>query len=278
MRHSWLAILALVTVFSCSPSGPGADLILRGGRIYTVDPQNPWAEAVAIREERLSAVGSDADMDRFIGRETVVVELDGKLALPGLIDSHIHFLDGSLLLERVQLDEARSLEEMKEIVRLYAEANPDLPWIVGHGWNYTFVDGGRLPTRQDLDEIVPDRPVFLTAYDGHTAWVNSKALEVAGVDRESEPEGPGEIVRDPTTGEPTGALKEEGAMQLVRRSIPRPSRDELLTALRNGMAYAHRFGITSIQTPLESPPKETLRAIWIRTPSISTKSSIEEES
>jgi predicted amidohydrolase YtcJ len=257
MKQPWLVFSLLGSLVSCWPTGPKADLVLRGGRVYTVNGQAPWAEAVAIRNETLLAVGSDVEMDRFIGRGTVVVELGGRLVLPGFIDSHIHFLNGSLLLEQVQLNEAQDLEEMKAIVRIYAEAHPDLAWIVGMGWIYTHIDGGhRLPTRQDLDDVVPDRPVFLLAYDGHTAWVNSKALESAGIDRDSEPEGYGEIVKDPRTGQPIGTLKEEGAIQLVRRVIPRPSRNALLEALRNGMAYAHRFGITSIQTATGIPAEE----------------------
>ncbi len=257
MKRPWLLLPPLCLIVSCWPSGPKADLVLRGGRVYTVNSEAPWAEAVAIRKESLLAVGSDVEMDRFIGRETVVVELGGRLVLPGFIDGHIHFLNGSLLLEQVQLNEAQDLEEMKEIVRIYAQAHPDLPWIVGMGWIYTHIDGGhRLPTRQDLDDVVPERPVFLLAYDGHTGWVNSKALESAGIDRDSEPEGYGEIVKDPRTGQPTGTLKEEGAIQLVRRVIPRPSRGALLEALRNGMAYAHRFGITSMHTATGIPAEE----------------------
>ena len=250
MRWSWVTLLAWVGLHSCScnSSGPSADLILRGGRIYTVNREQPWAEAVAIRGDRFVAVGNSQDLDQMLDDDTVVIELDRRLVLPGIIDSHIHFLEGSLLLDRVQLDEATSLEEMKDIVRLFAEANPEASWIVGHGWYYSYVDGGRLPTRQDLDEVVADRPVFLVAYDGHTAWVNSKALAVAGLDRQSKPLGPGEIVRDAETGEPSGALKEEGAIALVRRVIPRPAREELLDGLRKGIAYAHRFGVTSIHT------------------------------
>ena len=255
MRWSWLTLLAFGGVHACS-SGPSADLILRGGRIYTVDREQPWAEAVAIRGDEFIAVGRSQEMDRLIGGDTVVVELDGRLVLPGIIDSHIHFLEGSLLLDHVQLAEATSLEEMKDIVRLFAEANPNAPWIIGHGWNYTNVDEGRLPTRDDLDDVAPARPVFLMAYDGHTAWVNSKALAAAGIDSQSKPLGPGEIVRDPETGQATGALKEKGAIQLVRRVIPRPTREQLLATLRKGIAYAHRFGVTSIHSAGGIPAEE----------------------
>ncbi|MGH9462542.1 MAG: amidohydrolase, partial [Vicinamibacteria bacterium] len=250
-------LLLLLALASCEPSAPFASLVLRGGRIYTMDSAIPWAEATAVRERTFQAVGSDTDMDRFVGPETVVVDLGGRLVLPGLIDSHAHLLSGSLLLEQVGLDEAQSLEEMQELVRIYAEASPGREWIVGQGWYYDRIDGGRLPTRHDLDEVVPDRPVFLLSYDAHTAWVNSRALEIAAVGRDSVPDGPGEIVRDLQSGDPSGSLKEEGAIGLVQRSIPRPSREDLLAALRTGMTYAHRFGITSIQTPTGVPEDHT---------------------
>jgi hypothetical protein len=205
-----------------------------------------------VRQGKFQAVGSSTDMDPVIGAETVIVDLGGRLVLPGLIDSHIHLLSGSLLLEQVRLDGAQSLEEMKEIVRVYAEANPELEWIVGQGWYYGRIDGGRLPTRHDLDEVVPDRPVFLLSYDAHTAWANSRALEIAGVGRDTVPDGPGEIVREPQSDDPSGSLK-EGAIGLVQQAIPRPSREDLLAALRSGMTYAHRFGITSIQTATGVP-------------------------
>jgi predicted amidohydrolase YtcJ len=256
MTRRCLAFVFLLAIASCAPDAPDADLVLQGGRIYTVDPANPWVEAVAVREGEFQAVGSDADMDPLIGPETVLVDLGGRFALPGLIDTHLHLLSGSLLLQRVRLDEAQSLEEMKEIVRVYARAHPQQEWIVGHGWYYGRIDGGRLPTRQDLDEVVPNRPVFLTSYDDHTAWVNSRALEIAGVNRDSAPEGPGEIIHERGSREPSGALREEGAMRLVRSAIPRPSRAELLNALRAGMAYAHRFGITSVHTATGVPDED----------------------
>ncbi|MFQ5791904.1 MAG: amidohydrolase, partial [Acidobacteriota bacterium] len=207
----------------------------------------PWAEAMAIRDEILAAVGTSADIDRLIGAETAVIELDGRLVLPGFNDSHIHFLYGAQRLDQVQLDEARSLQEMQDIVQVYARAHPERPWILGMGWIYAYVDGGRLPTRHDLDSVVSHRPVFLLAYDGHTAWVNTRALEEAGITRDSRAEGYGEVVKEPSTGEPTGVLKERGAMSLVSRVIPRPSRQKQLETLRQGIAYAHRFGITSVQ-------------------------------
>lgn len=226
---------------------PAADLILRGGRVYTVNPAQPWAEAVALRGDRIVAVGSNADVDRLAGDRTVVIDLGGKLVLPGFNDTHIHFLEGSLALDQVSLDSAKSLAEMQERVRAYALARPEQAWIAGRGWIYEYVDGGRLPTRADLDTVVSDRPVYLEAYDGHTAWVNTKALEVAKVNGASVPDGYGEIVKDHRTGLPTGVLKEGAAMEMVHRAIPKPTRAHQRAALRLGLAEARRNGICSIQ-------------------------------
>jgi hypothetical protein len=129
-------------------------------------------------------------------------------------------------------------------VKAWAEAHPQAPWVVGRGWVYTRFPGGAFPNRQDLDLVVPDRPVALSAYDGHTTWVNSRALEAAGITRKTVFSGFGEIVRDPRTGEPTGILKED-AGSLVDKVIPQPSDEENLAALRRGLAEARRFGLTS---------------------------------
>ena len=235
------------------PSEPPADLVLRAGRIYTVGAAQEWVEALAIRGEKIAAVGRNAEVDRITGPKTAVIDLGGKLVLPGLIDSHIHLLEGALQLHHVKLDEARSLQEMLDLVKAYAEKNPDLPWIQGMGWIYAYVEGGRLPTRQDLDAVLSDRPAYLQAYDGHTAWVNSKALEVAGVTRRSKPQGYGEVVKDPRTGDLTGVFKEQGAMELVRRAIPQASRQDKLAALQRALGEALAHGLTSIQIAHGSP-------------------------
>jgi len=249
-----LISLALACL-SCEsvPSEPPADLLLRGGRIYTLSAAQEWAEAVAIRGDKIAAVGGSAELDRIVGPKTAVIDLGGKLVLPGFIDSHIHFLEGALQIHHAKLDEARSLQEMLDLVKAYADRNLGLAWIQGMGWNYTYVEGGRLPTRQDLDAVLSDRPAYLQAYDGHTAWVNSKALEVAAVTRHSKPQGYGEVVKDPLTGDLTGVFKEQGAMELVRRAIPQPSRQDKLAALQRALGEALAHGLTSIQIAHGSP-------------------------
>ncbi len=219
--------------------------VLSNGRIWTGNPKQPWAEAVALRGNTIAAVGTSKQIAAMATAETKRTDLGRKLMIPGFNDAHIHFLSGSLLLTQVDLNGAESLEEMQGRIAKYAKENPKLPWITGFGWQYSYFPGKRNPTRQDLDAVVADRPVFMDAYDGHTGWVNSKALEVAGVGKATKFTGFGEVVRD-ASGEPTGMLK-EGAQGLVTDKIPKPTREEELAALRAGLKLALSLGITSIQ-------------------------------
>lgn len=219
-------------------------MVLLNGRIYTVNPAQPWAEAVAIRGDRIMAVGSSDEIARHTGSATQRIDLGGRLVLPGLIDSHIHFLSGSASLSQLDLNGTSTPAEIQQRLRDYARAHPGTGWIIGRGWNYTtFVPSG-LPHRKQIDEVVADRPVLLEAYDGHTLWANTAALKAAGVTRATPDPRNGKIVRD-RNGEPTGALQ-ESAGSLVERLVLQPSRDENLAALRAGMREAAAVGLTSI--------------------------------
>ena len=243
-----LAALALLSAgggIRASQENSAATLILTGGRIWTGDAKLPWAEAVAIRDNRIIAAGGAEDVAKLRTDTTKVVELGGRFAMPGINDAHIHFLNGAMRLSQLDLNDADSLEEIQRRLARYAQQHPQDTWLLGYGWQYSVMPGGPLPTRADLDAVVADRPVFLSAYDGHTAWVNSKALEVAGVTAESKFKGFGEIVRD-AAGQPTGVLK-ESAQGLVRSKIPAPSRAQRLDAARQAVQMAARLGITSIQ-------------------------------
>ncbi len=231
-----------------------ADLVLFNGRVWT-GADNSFAQAIAIKGNRIADVGADNRIRRMIGPGTQVIDLKGRLATPGFNDAHIHFLGGSLSLNEVDLNGCRTVAEMLERIGAYARKHPEAEWIKGRGWEYTKFPGG-LPTKSYLDAVVRDRPVFLSAYDGHSAWVNSKALELAEIDQETRFEGYGEIVRN-AAGEPTGALK-EGAQSLVRKIIPQPTREEKLAALRNGLKLAASLGITSIQNASGSPEEASL--------------------
>ncbi len=220
-----------------------AELVLRNGRVYTVAPGKPWAEAVAMRGGVIVAVGSDAEIAPYIGPRTVQVDAGGRLVLPGLIDSHIHFLSGSLSLTQLRLEGAGTIAEIQQRLRDYAASHPD-GWITGRGWVYSTFGAYGLPDKKQLDEIVPDRPVLLEGYDGHTYWANSQALAAAGITRNTPDPPNGAIVHD-ATGEPTGALKEDAAA-LVEKFAPQPSREAKLAALRAGLAEAARYGLTSV--------------------------------
>ena len=223
-----------------------ADLVLTHGRIWTGTIDQPWAEAVAIQGNTIREVGSSQAIATSIGKNTKVIELGGRLALPGFNDAHIHFLGTALRKYEVDLNGARSLEAMQQRIRDFARTHPDEPWITGGGWEYSYLPGN-LPTRQQLDAAVKDRPVWMRSYDGHTGWANSKAIELAHITRASQVSGMGEMVRDPATGEPTGVLK-ESAMSLVAKIIPELSRARKLAALRQALREAASLGITSIQT------------------------------
>jgi predicted amidohydrolase YtcJ len=250
----WILSLALLSLIAAGDlalgqSLPAADTVVVNARIYTVNPRQPWAEALAIRGDKIIAVGRLREIATLRGPSTHVIDAQGRLVLPGFTDCHIHFLDGSLSLLQVNLDEAKTVDEIQRKVKMYAEAHPDLAWILGRGWNYAVFNPSGLPDKRYLDEIVPDRPVYLESFDGHTWWANSKALQLAGITRVTPDPAGGTIVRDAKTGEPTGAIKEDAADDVVRRVIPPPSHEQIVAALRGGMREANRMGLVRAISP-----------------------------
>jgi hypothetical protein len=237
-----------------------ATLILTGGRVWTGDPARPWAQAVAVRGDRIVAVGADRDVLARADAKTERIDLAGRFAMPGINDAHIHFLRGCQRLFQVDLNGADSLEEMQRRVARFARETPPIsaenPWVLGFGWQYSSLPGGRLPTRQDLDAAVPDRPVYLAAYDGHTGWANTRALQLAGVTKETKYDGWGEILRD-ASGEATGVFKEQ-AQTVITNTIPAATHEHQREALRRGLALAASLGITSIQNAHGTPEEVEL--------------------
>jgi len=222
----------------------GADLVLRGALVWTADEEHPLAEAVAIHDGVLTYVGDADGVERFIGSETEVVDLHGRMVLPGFQDSHAHPVSAGLELGECNLYEAETIGDIERIVRAYVVAHPDLPWIRGNGWALPIFPQAS-PSRELLDRLIPDRPAFFYAADGHSAWVNTRALEHAGITRATpDPEG-GRIERDPQTGEPSGTLRED-AMALVASRLPLYSAEERRDAARRALREANRFGITAI--------------------------------
>src|ERR1700730_8501578 len=243
-----VAVLALsFTAALASGPIPTADTIIASGKVYTGDSTQPWAQALAIRDGKIIAVGDEQTIFKLRSAATQVIEAGGHLVLSGFVDCHIHFLDGSLSLGRVNLEGAKDAADIQQRLRDYAAKHPGKDWVLGRGWNYAMFGPEALPHKKYLDEVFADRPVLLEGYDGHTYWANSKALAIAGITSTTPDPPNGAIVRDPKTHEATGALK-ESAQQLVSRVVPKPSRDENLTALRAGMKWANEHGLTRVHS------------------------------
>ncbi len=238
-----LIVLLSSLIFSCSTKN-APDLVLINGKIWTGENDSTFEEAVAIKYNRIIAVGKTNDINSLVNSETQVIDLKGKLVSAGFNDAHIHFLSGSLGLAEIGMNDTRSINDVAEKVNQFIKENPNKEWITGRGWQYTFFESG-LPDHETLSAITNDKPVFIKAYDGHSAWANKKALSLAGIDRNSRYDGFGEIVKD-KNGEPTGALR-ESAMDLVGNHVPTPTRAEKLDALRRGMKLAASLGITTVQ-------------------------------
>lgn len=239
--------LVIAVIWMAAQIGTPADTILLHAKVYTVDQKRPWVDALAIRDGRIIVAGSTAEVNAVRGPHTKLIDAQGHLVLPGFTDSHIHFLDGSLSLMGVQLDDVKTADEAVDRVKRYSLAHPELPWILGRGWQYTLFKDG-LPNKAMLDKVAPERPVYLESFDGHTWWANSKALQLAGVSASSPNPAGGEFVRD-AADEPTGTVKEDAADAVMRRAIPQPSHEQILTALREGMNDANRVGLVGAISP-----------------------------
>jgi predicted amidohydrolase YtcJ len=224
-----------------------ADILIVHAKIYTADEKNPWAQSLAIRKGKIVAVGPDEAVARFRAIGTKLIDAGGRLVLPGFTDSHVHMTEGGLSLIRVNLEGAKDAADIQKRLRAYASQHPDDHWILGRGWNYAMFAPETLPNKKILDQIFPAVPVFLEGYDGHTYWANSKALALAGITKSTPNPLNGEIVRDPSTGEPTGALK-ESAGDLVAKIVPKPTYVERLSALRAAMKWANQNGLARVHS------------------------------
>jgi len=233
-----------------------ADLVIRRARVYTVDDRHPWAEAVAVRGDRIAWVGSDSDAAAYIGAPTRVVDAGGRLLLPGFIDSHFHaLLGGNPDVLRIQNNS--SLQAIQQQVKDFARRHPKLKWIEVEGWNYSAFPDGSLPTARDLEGVTGGRPAFLVAYDYHTIWMNREALEDFGITRSTRSvifaEG---VEKDPKTGEPTGIVTGFGSTGLsqeaeaeLRKHLPSHMGDAAAKGVKYNVAASSRAGITTLIEP-----------------------------
>jgi predicted amidohydrolase YtcJ len=221
-----------------------ADLVFLGATVEPITPlAGPAPDALAVTDGRISAFGARPDVEALIGATTRVIRLDGETLLPGFQDAHIHPVQGELTAMQCDLSELKA-DQFDAAIRAYARKHPDRAWIVGAGWSVTdFPDAA--PRRAELDALVPDRPAFLWSRDGHSAWVNSLALNVAGVSEATPDPVGGLIVRDPD-GSPRGTLR-EGAISLVEEFVPPPTAEHHATALASVQRRLHALGITAWQ-------------------------------
>jgi predicted amidohydrolase YtcJ len=249
-----LTLLLASSVAACQPAGPEApatrtadtaDLIVVNGKVFAADEAGTTAEAVAVRGTTIERIGTSAEIEKLRGPETRVVDARGGSIVPGFNDAHVHFVGGGFALGQVDLAGLNTLREVQAAISTFASQHPGTGWLRGRGWLYAPFPGGS-PTRSQLDEVLPDRPAMMSCYDGHSVWVNSKALELAGITKDTPNPPNGEIVKDPRTGEPTGHLKESAA-DLMDPVLPKPTEEDTRAALKAAVAQANQFGVTSIQ-------------------------------
>lgn len=222
-----------------------ADLVLLNGSVWTVNPDQPWAEAVAIKADKILGVGSTDEIKKAVGKKTRVIDLDGDLVLPGFIDSHTHFLDGGFSLLSIQLRDVKSREEFISRIKEKAAEMEEGEWMLNGNWDHQSFDPPELPRKEWIDGVTSHIPVCINRHDGHMVLANSMALKVAGITKETlSPEG-GEILKDPRSGEPTGILK-DAAMELVMKHIPEPSLKAKMKAAEVALERAAECGVTSV--------------------------------
>jgi predicted amidohydrolase YtcJ len=244
------ALLALLvcfalTIAAAAQSKAVADLIITHANVWTGDETHPRAQAVAVFGDRIIAVGPDADVEGLRGPNTRVIDAGGKLLLPGFNDAHVHFVSGGEQLDSVQLNDATSTSEFVRRIAERAKKTPKGEWIQGGDWDETKWPGSPLPTKEMIDSVTPDNPVFVSRYDGHSYLANSVALKLAGVTMQTPDPPGGTIVRD-AQGNPTGDMK-DAAADLVSKVIPLPSHAQLMRAVKRALEHAASVGVTSVQ-------------------------------
>ncbi|MCC0564332.1 amidohydrolase [Brevibacillus borstelensis] len=234
------------------PADKQADLILQNGAVYTVDKNRNWAEAVAVKDGRILFVGTDADAKKYAGPKTEVVDLKGKMVLPGFFDSHTHASETVKQIHSVDLYGKQSVDEYLQAVREFAKKHPDAKVITGMGWSNPLIPG-KGPSKKMLDDVISDIPVVLTSEDVHSVWANSKALELAGITKDTKnPEG-GVIERDDATGEPWGTLREK-AVDLIADVVPEFTVDQYMDGILAYQEMAAERGVTTAHEPMIGGP------------------------
>jgi predicted amidohydrolase YtcJ len=223
-----------------------ADLALTGGAIYTENGARAWAEAIAIDDGRIVYVGTDAGARDYIGPQTQVVALKGRMVIPGMQDAHIHPISGGMEANACDLNALNAVEDYVAKIKECADAHPDDPWITGGGWSMAAFGPGAIASRKLIDAVVPDRPVFVASRDGHSSWANSKAIEIAGITNDTPDPPDGRIDRDPKSREAIGSFQ-EGGDALIRDKVPPATDAQRDAGLRYAIKMLNGYGITGIQ-------------------------------
>jgi predicted amidohydrolase YtcJ len=247
-------LLVLVPIEVRANDEVPAELILKLGRIWTGDPERPWAEALAIRSGEVVAVGPVASVEPFKGPKTRVVDLPDSFAMPGLVDSHAHLIELGANQEEVDLRGAKSPEEVARRVKAQIDAHPGDDWIFGANWDQSLWPGGGFPTSAPLDKVAPDRPVWLRRVDGHSGWANAEAMRRAKVSKDSQAPSDGQIVRD-KDGQPTGIFI-DGAMNLIYSAMPGGSKANVARRIVAAQSIVLQAGLTGIHDASVSPGSE----------------------
>ncbi|MGH7623008.1 MAG: amidohydrolase, partial [Gemmatimonadaceae bacterium] len=240
-RAAWTIALACTAACSAHPS---ADIVFRGGPVYTVDSLHPHATAVAVAGTRIVYVGDDAGVANFIGRSTRVIELRGRMLLPAFHDSHVHPVTAGTRMTECALDDLTTAAQVADSIARCARAHPGDAWFRGHGWQLPVFPHAN-PSRQLLDSLVPDRPAYVRAADGHSAWVNSRALALAHITARTANPANGRIERD-AAGEPSGTLREDAA-DLVSSILPPVTAADRVAGLERALKLANSLGIVAMQ-------------------------------
>jgi len=230
-----------------------ADMVLLNGNFITMNPAQPNTQAVAIKDTKLTKVGTNKQVKRWISDKTKVIDLKGRTVVPGLIDAHAHMVDFGRWLTRVNLRGAKSIREIQEKVKKRVQETPGGKWILGRGWDQDRLAEKRYPTRWDLDKVSPHHPVILDRVCGHASVANTKALELAGITKETRSPLGAQIDKDPRTSEPTGILREEAAMNLVWGKVPEPSEEETTDICSLACQKAVEAGLTSVHWLVNEP-------------------------
>ncbi|MFC1724692.1 amidohydrolase [candidate division KSB1 bacterium] len=259
-------ILMVLIIVSCNTNiGEEimADLVLLNGKIFTVDKTKPWVEAVAVKNGKILFTGDSDYVRRLAGSDTEVIDLAGRLAVPGFNDAHVHFSDGGFYLLGIELRDAKDENEFADRIREYVKTLEKDEWITGGNWDHEIWPSKKHPVKEMIDEFTKDNPVLVQRLDGHIGLANSLALKLAGINKNTpNPQG-GEIVKDPKTGEPTGILKDTG-MDPVFNVIPPSSRKRQEESIITAMRHANELGVTSIQDNTSKTDLEIYQDLYNR--------------